>query len=219
MLYISQLILNPCSRQVQSEVCNPYEMHRTLMRAFPTAAQGGPGRVLFRLGNQAASDQAELKVLVQSDQEPDWGWLAESSHYLLPGFHPNPASKAFEPVFQSGQRLYFRLRANPTVKRRFPGQDKSKRIGLYKEAEQRGWLARKAGQGGFTPLEVALTAEGNVGGKIHRSTQESYNLNLLAVRFDGQLQVIAPAKFLETLGQGIGSGKGLGFGLLSLAWA
>lgn len=219
MLYMSQLILNRCSRQVQSEVCNPYEMHRTLMRAFPTAAQGGPGRVLFRLESHTASGQAGLKVLVQSDREPNWGCLKESSHYLLPGFHPNPASKAFGPVFQPGQRLYFRLRANPTVKRRFPGQDKSKRIGLYKEEEQRGWLARKAEQGGFIPLGVTLTAEGKVGGKIYRSTEESYNLNLLAIRFDGLLQVIAPAKFLETLRQGIGSGKGLGFGLLSLAWA
>lgn len=213
MLYISQLILNPCSHQVQSEVCNPYEMHRTLMQAFPTAAQGGPGRVLFRLESHTASGRAGLKVLVQSDREPDWGWLAESSHYLLPGFHPNPASKAFESVFRPGQCLYFRLRANPTVKRKFPGQDKSKRVGLYKEAEQRGWLARKAEQAGFIILDVIVTSEGTISGK----TKKRRDLNLVAVRFDGQLQVTAPATFSEILRQGIGSGKGLGFGLLSLA--
>lgn len=213
MLYISQLILNPCSRQVQSEVCNPYEMHRTLMRAFPTAAQGGRGRVLFRLESHIASCQAGLKVLVQSDREPDWGWLEESSHYLLPTFHPNPASKAFEPVFQPDQRLYFRLRANPTVKRKFPGRDKSKRIGLYKEEEQRGWLARKAEQGGFTILDVIVTSEGTIGGK----TKKQHGLNLIAVRFGGQLQVTDPVTFSDTLARGIGSGKGLGCGLLSLA--
>ncbi len=213
MLYISQLILNPCSRQVQSEVYNPYEMHRTLMRAFPTAAQGGLGRVLFRLESHIASGQAGLKVLVQSDREPDWGWLEESPHYLLPDIRSNPASKVFEPVFQPGQRLYFRLRANPTVKRKFPGLDKSKRIGLYKEAEQRGWLARKAEQGGFTISDVIVTSQGTIGGK----TKKRHDLNLVAVRFDGQLQVTAPATFSETLRQGIGSGKGLGFGLLSLA--
>jgi len=37
------------------------------------------------------------------------------------------------------------------------------------------------------------------------------------VRFDGTLEVTEPEIFLETVRQGIGSGKGLGFGLLSLA--
>ena len=36
-LYLSRLILNPRSRQVMSEMAHPYEMHRTLMRAFPEA--------------------------------------------------------------------------------------------------------------------------------------------------------------------------------------
>lgn len=213
MLYISQLILNPCSRQVQSEVCNPYEMHRTLMRAFPTAAHGGPGRVLFRLESHVASGQVGLKVLVQSDREPDWSWLEESSRYLLPGFHPNLASKVFKPVFRPGQCLYFRLRANPTVKRKFPDRDKSKRIGLYKEENQRSWLARKAEQGGFTILDVIVTSEGTISGK----TKIRHDLNLIAVRFEGQLQVTDPVTFSDTLERGIGSGKGLGFGLLSLA--
>jgi CRISPR system Cascade subunit CasE len=39
----------------------------------------------------------------------------------------------------------------------------------------------------------------------------------LAVQFDGVLEVTDPAKFLETVRQGIGSAKGFGFGLLSLA--
>jgi CRISPR system Cascade subunit CasE len=38
-----------------------------------------------------------------------------------------------------------------------------------------------------------------------------------AVRYDGLLEVTDPVKFLETLRAGIGSAKGFGFGLLSLA--
>jgi CRISPR system Cascade subunit CasE len=212
-MYLSQLILNPRSRQVRSEVSQPYEMHRTLMRAFPPENQGGPGRMLFRLDNPAEASQAGLKLLVQSDHAPDWAWVEGVSGYLLPGPAPNPASKPFEPAFQPGQRLCFRLRANPTVKRN------GKRWGLYTEEEQRDWLARKGGEGGFALLGVTVTTEGKIGGKIHRSEEESHSLTLLAVRFDGVLQVTNPAKFLETLRQGIGSGKGLGFGLLSLARA
>ena len=218
-MYLSQLILNPRSRQVRSEVSQPYEMHRTLMRAFPPATQGGPGRVLFRLESHTQPGQVGLKVLVQSDLEPDWAWLEDAPDYLLPGLDPNPASKHFEPSFQPGQRLAFRLRANPTVKRKFPGEERSKRIGLYTEEEQRDWLARKGEQGGFALLSVTINGEGNVGGKIHRPDEQSHDLNLLAVRFEGLLQVTDPALFLETVQQGIGSGKGLGFGLLSLARA
>ncbi|MBI1878241.1 MAG: type I-E CRISPR-associated protein Cas6/Cse3/CasE [Chloroflexi bacterium] len=218
-MYLSQLTLNPRSRQVRSEVSQPYELHRTLMRAFPAIDQGGPGRVLFRLESQADVGQAGFKVLVQSDQEPNWAWLDNTSHYLLPSLDPNPASKRFEPVFQPGQRFYFRLRANPTKRllRDDPERElkKGQRLGLYKEEEQRDWLARKAEQGSFALLGVTVTAEGKIGGK----TKERHDLALLAVRFEGLLQVTGPAQFSQTLQEGIGSGKGLGFGLLSLARA
>ncbi|MCL4298326.1 MAG: type I-E CRISPR-associated protein Cas6/Cse3/CasE [Anaerolineae bacterium] len=214
-MYLSQLILSPRSRQVRSEVSQPYEMHRTLLKAFPDQVQDGPGRVLFRLESQDPATQAGLKLLVQSDREPDWRYLAEKPDYLA----QEPAYKQFEPVFQPGQRLRFRLRANPTVKRMFPGEEKSKRIGLYKEEEQRDWLARKAEQGGFDLLGVQVQQEDTIGGVIHRPDGKNHDLNLLAVRFDGLLQVTDPVKFLETVQQGIGSGKGLGFGLLSLARA
>ena len=38
-----------------------------------------------------------------------------------------------------------------------------------------------------------------------------------AVRFEGVLQVVDPVAFQQTLRCGIGSAKGFGFGLLSLA--
>jgi len=39
----------------------------------------------------------------------------------------------------------------------------------------------------------------------------------LAVTFDGILRVTDPELFTQTLAQGVGTAKGLGFGLLSLA--
>lgn len=220
-MYLSQLILNPRSRQVRSEVSQPYEMHRTLLHAFPAKDQGGPGRVLFRLEPPTAPDQAGLTLLVQSDQAPDWAYLADLSGYLLPGPQPNPACKAFDPIFTPGQRLAFRLRANPTKRLMWDDPEhrlkKGQRLGLYTEEAQRDWLARKAEQGGFAILGVQAQPEDTVGGVIHRQDGKNHDLNLLAVRFDGLLQVVEPTKFLDAVRQGIGSGKGLGFGLLSLA--
>jgi CRISPR system Cascade subunit CasE len=62
-----------------------------------------------------------------------------------------------------------------------------------------------------------VVREGAANGHIHRSAEETHPLCLLAVRFDGLLQVADPARLQAALRQGIGSGKGLGFGLLSLA--
>ncbi len=218
-MYLSRLILDPRSRQVRSEVGRLYELHRTLMRAFPGETEGGPGRVLFRLEPPAGPEQAGLILLVQSDKAPDWTFITDLPGYLLPGPADNPACRSFEPVFTPGQLLHFRLRANPTKRllRDDPegGLKKGKRVGLYTEEAQLAWLGRKAESGGFAVLEARVLAEDSVGGK----TRERHDLNLLAVRFDGQLRVTDPDRFLETLAGGIGSGKGLGFGLLSLARA
>jgi CRISPR system Cascade subunit CasE len=216
-MYLSRLILNPRSRQVQSEINNPYEMHRTIMRAFPDAEQDSPGRVLFRLETLAQTRPDNLILLVQSENEPDWNWLEKDNDYLLPTPEQNPAYKPYQLTLVTGQRLAFRLRANPTIKRKFEGETKSKRVGLYGEEEQMDWLRRKAERGGFAILTALPVSEGMVTGRVRRSHQKDHPLKMLAVRFDGLLQVVTPDKFRTTVRQGIGSGKGLGFGLLSLA--
>ena len=118
-MYLSRLILNPRNRRVQKEVAQPYQMHRSLMKAFPDNLKPGDERVLFRL--EAHPRTGALTLLVQSLTLPDWSWLAESNArgYLLPVNEPNPAVKSFDLNLAPGQVLAFRLRANPTVKRRF----------------------------------------------------------------------------------------------------
>ncbi len=48
-------------------------------------------------------------------------------------------------------------------------------------------------------------------------TGHTHDLTLIAVRFDGVLQITDLTTFNRTLEQGVGSGKGFGFGLLSVA--
>jgi CRISPR system Cascade subunit CasE len=216
-MYLSRLLLNPRSRQVQREVGNPYDMHRTVMRAFPETLPEDE-RVLYRLDSQPRSGQ--LLLLVQSQTAPDWAWLVEQD-YLLPADPysrlENPAVKVVILALQPDQTLHFRLRANPTKRlmRDDPERKlkKGQRIGLLKEADQQAWLANKAQDGGFAVLGASITSEGFNGGR----TREQHKFNHLAVRFDGLLQVTDPDQFLETLRCGLGRGKGFGFGLLSVA--
>jgi len=214
-MYLSRLILNPRNRRVQKEVAQPYQMHRSLMKAFPDNLKPGDERVLFRL--EAHPRTGALTLLVQSLTLPDWSWLAESNArgYLLPVNEPNPAVKSFDLNLAPGQVLAFRLRANPTVKRRFDDET-HKRVGIYGEEKQIEWLKRKGEQGGFHVLSVRTNNQDTINGYIRRD-EERHKLKLLAVQFDGLLQVSDPDRLRETVRQGVGSGKALGFGLLSLA--
>lgn len=203
-MFLSKLVLNPRSRQVRRESAQPYELHRTLMRAFPDRASGGPGRVLFRL--DAERQTGALTLLVQSGKKPDWSRLSVGQDYLV----EPPKFKTFQPSFAGGQRLAFRLRANPTVKRG------GKRLGLVREEDQQVWLRRKAAAAGFRPSFAQAVPEGLVHGR-KLSGENRHDMSFLSVRFDGLLQVLDADHFVAAVRNGIGSGKGVGFGLLSLA--
>ena len=204
-MYLSLLRLNPRSRKAMAEATRPYELHRSLMKAFPHEKEGGPGRVLFRL--DIDNDKGIMSVLVQSESEPDWTPLDSARDF----FSEQPQHKAFAPTFTKGRVLFFRLRANPSVKK---GE---KRLGIVKEEEQAAWLRRKAGQGGFELVSLTVIPEGIAHDKMTDGVGSGHNLSMLSVRFEGLLRVTDPNIFLHTLERGIGSGKGLGFGLLSVA--
>ena len=214
-MHLSQLILNPRARRVQREVADPYQMHRSIMRAFPDKLTPKEERVLFRVESQPRT--GNLNLLVQSWNLPDWSWLAEPAArgYLLPLGEPNPAVKAFELGLSPGQTLAFRLRANPTARRRLADGSR-KRIGLAREEEQVVWLQRKGEGQGFQVLSIRTSNPTRASGSLRRCGK-AHRLTLLSVQFDGLLQVTDPDRVQEAVSQGIGSGKAFGFGLLSLA--
>jgi CRISPR system Cascade subunit CasE len=206
-MFLSKLTLDPLDRNVRRDVRNAYDLHRTVLRAFPDAADGGPGKVLFRLEPGRAGEPV---VLVQSEKEPRWDRLP-AGYAVIDG----PKSLA-DVAFRVGQRLRFRLRANPTKRvRAVAGGESSfvgKRVGLVHEADQEAWLRRKADAGGFRILGVRTVPESE-----GRAWKPGFDLAFVAVRFDGLLEVADPAAFRHTLVAGVGSAKGLGFGLLSVA--
>ncbi len=183
-----------------------------LGRRGPRQAPDGPGRVLWRLDRQRRSGQ--WTVLVQSQKQPDWDQLLVDlpPHYLaddVPDGLPNPDTKERDPCFAPRQRLLFRLRANPTVKR------DGRRHGLFREEDQIAWLARKGELGGFMLQSVRVVPGGTLRGKLRTEAP----LAFFSVLFEGILEATDPEKLRVTLAEGIGSAKGFGFGLLSLARA
>lgn len=224
-MYLSQLKLNPTRRLARHDLASPYEMHRTLWKAFPDR---DPGRVLFRLDADRRGQWPT--VLVQSDFEPDWSRLP-TDDYLAEA----PQAKPFAPSLAIGQKLRFRLRANPTKKtggasktERLAGQRANgRRVALLNENDQLAWLLHKGEEGGFrvpgvwiedgdrraANFRVDAIPEGWV-----RCAKEGHREGrFFAVRFEGLLEVVDADLFRSTVENGIGSAKGFGFGLLSVA--
>ena len=204
-MFLSMLELNPRSRQVQAELRDPYQMHRTLSRAFgDDPATYEQARCLFRVDEESNN----LRVLVQSRVRPDWSLLT-AERYLL----SDAEMKEFDPVLEAGRLLRFRLRANPTVKIKTDKRN-GRRVGIYEEEKQCKWLKKKGEKGGFEVMEYSVSSNGF---SVSSKSGETDKIKHLAVLFDGVLRVTDEGAFREALESGIGSAKGFGFGLLSIA--
>ena len=182
-------------------------------------------------------------LIVQSELAPDWQPLLDRQ----PDYVASPSGTDVPPLdtkerhlsFAAGQTLSFRLRTNPTKKVKTDGRKNGIRVGLVTEEEQLTWLQRKADAGGFRLRSAIVTPEGSTESRCSRqagkafdegstsgatvsvatSVQFARKMTHLAVRIEGILQVVDPVAFQQTLRCGIGSAKGFGFGLLSLARA
>lgn len=216
-MYLSQLILNPRSRQVQRELADPYQRHRTILHAFPKTLPLGE-RVLHRL--ETPEGGLMITLLVQSQSEPDWSWLHEKNYLLPPDpgvTQPNPAVKTFELRLQPDQVLRFRLCANPSVKKKREGKKHSNRVPLMRPGRQLEWLERKSQANGFRPFEVRISQVGQHWGEIRRGPQEKHRLTMHSVQFDGLLSVTDAHALEAAVREGVGPAKAFGCGLLSLA--
>lgn len=146
------------------------------------------------------------------------GWMAGDPSPAI-----NLSSRLGLEKLEPGHRFRFRLRANPCVTR------EGKRLGLLRIIEQEAWIARKGReQHGFSlpPLnsfdpeeatmeriDVRISQE-----QMQRGKQRTGNeIRIFSVLYDGVLTVTEPERFRQSLQSGIGHGKALGLGLLSIA--
>ncbi|MBL8065525.1 MAG: type I-E CRISPR-associated protein Cas6/Cse3/CasE [Chthonomonadaceae bacterium] len=203
-MFLSRLILNAKHPQARSEVDHPYELHRTLCKAFDHPEEA---RILFR----ADTDRpGEVHVLVQSLVRPDWGRLNVEDRYLKSVDDPKAVELA---GIQLGLSLRFRLRCRPSKRIAKMGHpDEGKRMSLKDREEIFEWLKRKSEENGFEVKNVAFD-------RVYwQDSKEGKQERLLgAVQFDGLLIVTNPDELREAVHNGIGSQKAYGFGLLSLA--
>ena len=248
-MHYSRLMLNPRSRAVRRDLADAFQMHRSVMSAFPQLEERDrsdpeSGSILWRVDTDQRSGVTML--IVQSELAPDWNVLLgrQPEYVAAPAGDERPPidTKERTLVLSAGQVLSFRLRANPTRKLKADGRKNGVRVGLVTEEEQLAWLQRKAEASGFRLHSVVVipeeppaprrTRQPESGQRDESSggvavataakaaatkTAVTQKMTHVAVRFEGVLQVINSVTFQQTLRSGIGSAKGFGFGLLSIA--
>jgi len=209
-MYLSRLTLNPRDRNARRDLSSPYELHSTLARMFADAPQQTE-RVLFRL------ERGENRVLIQSRTRPDFSALPRG--YCLHAECRDDYGEKLRAVV-SGQRLAFRLLANPTSRVTLGEGDtkRKRRKPLLDWHAQEAWLRRKLAEEAGAQLvggrAVILDTQRNEKRGSHSGEGTQTHVPVL---FEGVLVANDPDRLRAAIENGLGSAKGYGFGLLSIA--
>lgn len=205
-MYLSRVELDPTRSGTMAALAAPQKFHGAVERAFPGARRRRLWR-LDRLGEK-------LYLLVLSEDMPDLSGAAEQF-----GTGAAPESRKYDPLLERitpGSCWQFRLTANPTKSCKDPAapQERGTVTAHCTTQYQKQWLLDRAAKHGFALTEDSFTVT-----RVqwhHFAKHGTRPVSLLAVTYEGVLQVTDAAAFRELLCQGLGRGKAYGMGLLTV---
>ena len=204
----------------------PYGTHQLLWKLFPDYT--GPRPFLFRQEMEDGADgEGRCKGV------PLFYLLSQKTPVALPGLL-EVESKPFAPRLDAGEKLAFRLRANPTVSRRVEGQKHSRRSDVLMHAKSafapdqrasqqckdamdqaaREWLAGQGEKNGFAllgPPQISGYRQHSLGRK-----RQGKPIQFSGVDYNGTLEVTDTPAFMSLLEQGLGRSKAFGFGMMMI---
>lgn len=234
MMYLSQLLINVGDnpdrpRPGRLWLRNHYHVHQRLCMAFPSAERKTGDTNFIKMKRQVNGGflfrvdplpGGRAMIIVQSAVEPDWEYAFHNAEYFMAA---PPQWKPYNPSFTHGQRLRFRLLANPTrcLRSKSIGPDGNqireeyigKRVPVP-AGKMIEWLIDRSEKAGFSIEEKAATF--HQGYISIRKSREAEEIRLRAVRYEGMLNVVDASIFRDIIISGIGRGKAFGFGLLSV---
>lgn len=202
---LARLRLNLENNGVRRDISDPYQMHSTLARAFVMRADAPPARFLWRLETMRPG-QAPM-VLVQSDMGGHW----DTFRQVNPGWVDVVEARAWHPlaVLRGGADVLLRLDCNPTVTR------EGKRLGLWREIDQRAWFDRQAQKAGLAACEISAISSTRLLGQRRKGGGPA--VTVCAARIEGSARVADPVALAQAIQAGIGHAKMMGLGLLTVA--
>lgn len=227
-MYLSsvRIDLNTLTREQLFDVLEggAYTGHQLLWRLF-AEAPGAERPFLFR---QEMEESANGK----SGGLPRFYVLSSREPLSIEGF--DIQCKPFAPRLEAGDRLAFRLRANPTVDKAAPKGQRSHRADVLMDARKafspgertsqacveamdsaaRDWLEKRGANLGFTlPVKPEIGAYRQLA--LPRKRPQS-PIRYSSVDYEGLLDVTDPDRLLKSLAKGLGRSKAFGCGLMLL---
>ena len=205
-MYLSRVELDPTRRSTMTALAAPQKFHGAVESAF----SGERRRRLWRLDRLGE----KLYLLLLSEEMPDLSGVVEQF-----GTGAAPASRNYDPLLARitpGSRWQFRLAANPTKSCK-DAQKPAARGTVTAHCTtqyQKQWLLDRTAKHGFALTEDSFTVT-----RVqwqHFAKHGSRPVSLLAVTYEGVLQVTDPEAFRNLLCQGMGRGKAYGRGLLTV---
>lgn len=226
-MYLSsvRVDLNALTREQLFDVLEggAYTAHQLLWTLFADTSEG-ERPFLFRQEMEEAANgksQGLPRFYVYSTRRPE----------AVAGL--DVQCKPFAPQLAKGERLAFRLRANPTVAKSAgegqrshradvlmnarkpfsPGERTSQACVDAMETAAREWLASRAPSWGFhLPVEPEVGAY-----RQHALPKDKgRSIRFSSVDYEGLLEVTDPRRLIETLAHGVGRAKAFGCGLMLL---
>ncbi|WP_228978478.1 type I-E CRISPR-associated protein Cas6/Cse3/CasE [Streptomyces sp. DH12] len=241
-MYLTRFRVNtarPGSRRLLS---SPQAIHAAVMSSFPHLLPTGDDtpRVLWRIDHNA---RAEILLYIVSPDQPDLthlveqaGWPAAAANATADPRLRGWQSYSYAPFLERitpGSTWGFRLTANPVHHIRRKEGEPKKRTAHITPGHQMRWLLERQERSGFRiltkPADRRLTDHGNEHdlivhnrrdlrfSKSPDTTQAKHSVSVLAVTFDGRLEVTDPTALRRTLTAGLGKAKAYGCGLMTLA--
>lgn len=217
-MHFTHLQLNPNRQATRRWVSSPQRLHAAVLGAFPPGRTGG--RVLWRLDTD---DHTALDLYLVSKATPSPEGILEQGGWSSTISWRSAAYEGLLERLKARQQWVFRLLANPTKSIRTDTKDRGKRIPLVRLDDQVKWLEARQEQCGFalTPgahhdFNLKLSNRGSRRFTRHTGAQRR-TVTIEMVQFDGVLEVRNPELLRQMLVSGIGSAKGYGCGLMTLA--
>lgn len=205
-MYLSRAELDPARRNTMTALVSPQKFHGAVESSF----EGERRRRLWRLDQLGG----KLYLLLLSEEIPDLTDLCQQF-----GSGSGAETRDYTPLLDrvtAKSCWNFRLTANPTHSCK-KTEDLYARGALkpcYLEVEQKQWLCEQAKKHGFEVTEDSFIVAKKQ--TYHFKKSGVQEVTLLAVTYEGVLQVTEPDKFKTMLCEGLGRGKAYGLGLMTI---
>ena len=214
-MYLTHMPLNPDRRSTRELLSSPQRVHAAVLSAF-LPGTSNRGRTLWRLDTP---ERHQLDLYVVSPVAPSLEAMADQAGWPSQATWRTADYTPFLAALDTSQRWVFRLRANPVKSIRPDAGGRGNRVALTDERAQGEWLFTRAARHGF---EVVPGEHGPNLRVVERRTERFrrrgvHDVTLSTATFEGVLEVRDPELLRAALTLGIGSAKGYGCGLMTLA--